>query len=86
MRISPAELVVISWSIPSLLFVSPILSITLTVWALALCGAINYVMEKTERHDRLEAALREACERLETAGFPAADLEAVLSPLPTQEG
>lgn len=39
-----------------------------------------------ERHDRLEAALRDACERLEAAGFPAADLEAVLTPLPSQEG
>lgn len=35
-----------------------------------------------ERHDRLEAALRDACERLEKAGFPALDLEAVLSPTP----
>lgn len=49
MRISPAELVVLTWSIPSLLFLSPTLALTLTIWALALCGAINYVMEKTCR-------------------------------------
>jgi len=32
-----------------------------------------------ERHDRLAAALRDACDRLEKAGFPASDLEAALS-------
>lgn len=35
-----------------------------------------------ERHDRLEAAIRDACERLANAGFPAEDLESVLGFLP----
>jgi len=43
--ISPAELVVLSWGIPGLLFLSPLTALTLTIWALALCGATNYVME-----------------------------------------
>jgi hypothetical protein len=31
-----------------------------------------------ERHDLLEMALKDACERLAKAGFPADDLEAIL--------